>query len=163
GDWRLGDRYFERITAATAPEVTAVVRRYLTPERAGWVMYRPTAAEPVADSPDAALALLTSVPASRLPAGPEGIETPGPAAPPRRRATTDVSRRRARHRANRGAGERRAAARRHVPASGSARDAGRVRSTSVRPRRDRVRGNVRRDRRGSRSRVASGACAPRAH
>jgi zinc protease len=83
GDWRLGDRYFERTTTATAPEVTAVVQRYLTPDRAGWVMYRPTAADPVADDPDAALALLTSVPAVSLPPGPEVAEAPAPPATPR--------------------------------------------------------------------------------
>ena len=37
GDWRLGDRYFERPRPQRPPEVTAVVQRYLTPDRAGSV------------------------------------------------------------------------------------------------------------------------------
>jgi zinc protease len=267
GDWRLGDRYFERTTTATAPEVTAVVQRYLTPERAGWVMYRPTAADPVADDPDAALTLLTSVAAPVLAPGPEVPEAPVPPATPRltlereeggirvyrtsrglpvlvrsrpgapivhigvyarggagvepqalgglttllvrtslkgteRRSATaiaeesellgavmgtsvtadgmgwtisapvtrvvpvidmlaDVVQRATflddalETERDRCAGERRAAAGRHVPASGAARDAGCVRHASVRAFRDRVGGDVRRDRRDRRSRVAS--------
>ncbi len=83
GDWRLGDQYFERTTTASAPDVTAVVQRYLTPDRAGWVMYRPTAAAPIADDPDAALALLTSAPASPLPVAPDVSDTSALASPPR--------------------------------------------------------------------------------
>src|SRR5690349_9666231 len=58
GGWQLGDQYFERITSATADDVSAAVQRYLTPDRAGWVMYRPASSPVVADDADAARTLL---------------------------------------------------------------------------------------------------------
>jgi len=70
GDWQLGDQYFDRMTAATPAGITDVIRRYLAPERAGWVMYRPETAEPIADDADAALALLTDTPVAPLPPAP---------------------------------------------------------------------------------------------
>jgi zinc protease len=76
GDWQLGDRYFERVMAAGPADVTSVVQRYLTPERAGWVMYRPTDAAPIADGPEAALALLTGTPVAPLAAAPQVGEAP---------------------------------------------------------------------------------------
>jgi zinc protease len=66
GDWQLGDRYFERIMSATAPDVDRVVQRYLTPERAGWVMYRPASAPAIAADADAAMALLSSEPVAPI-------------------------------------------------------------------------------------------------
>jgi zinc protease len=83
GDWQLGDRYFERITSATPADVAAAAERYLAPERAGWVMYRPTAAEPIADDADAALALLTGGRIAPLPPPPEVGDSARPASPPR--------------------------------------------------------------------------------
>jgi zinc protease len=62
GDWRLGDRYLERLLTATPNHVREVAERYLTPERAGVVVYRPHAAPTVA-----AAAALPSMPAA-LPA-----------------------------------------------------------------------------------------------
>jgi zinc protease len=79
GDWQLGDRYFDRVIEATAADVTAAVQQYLVPERAGWVMYRPTGTAPIADGPDDAFALLAAAPAAPLPAPPavgEGVSAP---------------------------------------------------------------------------------------
>ena len=70
GDWQLGDQYFDRMTAATPGAVTDVIRRYLTPDRAAWVMYRPETAEAIADDADEALALLTDTPVAPLPPPP---------------------------------------------------------------------------------------------
>jgi zinc protease len=58
GDWQLGDRYYERIMTATPSAITESVRRYLTPERAGWVVYRPAGSTAVAEDAAAARVLL---------------------------------------------------------------------------------------------------------
>jgi zinc protease len=83
GDWQLGDRYFERITAATAADVSVVAQRYLTAERAGWVMYRPATAPAVADGADAARLLLDEASVAPLPPPPEVGESARPSSPPR--------------------------------------------------------------------------------
>ena len=57
--------------------------RYLTPERAGWVMYRPAASPEIAADADAALALLTGERPAPLPPSPEVGEATRPASPPR--------------------------------------------------------------------------------
>ncbi|HEX2779486.1 MAG TPA: pitrilysin family protein, partial [Gemmatimonadaceae bacterium] len=51
GNWRLGDAYLQRIMTATPEEVREVVVRYLDPDRAGVVIYRPQSAEPLLRSP----------------------------------------------------------------------------------------------------------------
>ncbi|MBX6332673.1 MAG: insulinase family protein, partial [Gemmatimonadaceae bacterium] len=48
GDWTLGDRVLESLLTTPPERVTEVARRYLTPERAGLVIYRPTALAPLA-------------------------------------------------------------------------------------------------------------------
>ena len=69
GDWQLGDRYYERVTTASPGSITDAVRRYLTPDRAGWVVYRPSTGAPVAaDAPAAARLLEAERPASLPPA-----------------------------------------------------------------------------------------------
>ena len=83
GDWQLGDRYFERITAATTSDVDTVVARYLTPERAAWVMYRPEASPEIARDQAAAAALLAGERPAPLPPSPEVGEATRPASPPR--------------------------------------------------------------------------------
>ena len=60
GSWQLGDEYFARFMSVTADEIHETARRYLTPERAGIVVYRPEGTAPLAESPDAMLALLTA-------------------------------------------------------------------------------------------------------
>ena len=66
GDWQLGDRYYERIMSATPSAITESVRRYLTPDRAGWVVYRPDASTPVVEDAAAARTLLESARATPL-------------------------------------------------------------------------------------------------
>src|SRR4029450_6433690 len=79
GDWQLGDRYYERIMSATPRAVTDAVQRYLTPDRAGWVVYLPATSPTIADGADAARGLLDAehVPALAPLAG--VAETPAPA------------------------------------------------------------------------------------
>jgi zinc protease len=48
GDWRLGARYLQNIMSATPEQVTDVVSRYLVPDAASVVVYRPSSAMPVA-------------------------------------------------------------------------------------------------------------------
>ena len=95
-----------------------------------------------------------SVPARRAPAAIDLLARRCPAA--------NVPRGRVRDRADRRAGERRAAARRHVPPSGASCDAGGVRRPSVRAFSARDRRDVRRDRCGGRSGLALGPGVARA-
>jgi zinc protease len=53
GDWTLGDRYLESLLTASPEAVTDAVRRYLTPDRCGVVVYRPSSAPPLARDADA--------------------------------------------------------------------------------------------------------------
>ncbi|MDQ6635204.1 MAG: insulinase family protein [Gemmatimonadota bacterium] len=48
GDWRRGEEYLERALAVTAEEITDLARRFLDPDQAGIVLYRPTDSEPLA-------------------------------------------------------------------------------------------------------------------
>jgi len=50
GGWQLGDEYYERFMSVTAEEVHAVANRYLAPERAGIVVYRPETSPSLASS-----------------------------------------------------------------------------------------------------------------
>ena len=83
GGWQLGDRYFEQITSATARDVTEAVQRYLTPDRAGWVMYRPASTPAIADGADAARRLLDLEPVAPVDAPPDITDGVRAAAPPR--------------------------------------------------------------------------------
>ena len=83
GDWQLGDRYFERITAASAQDVDQVVARYLTADRAAWVMYRPASSPEVAAGPEAAAALLAASRPEPLPPPPEVGDLARPTTLPR--------------------------------------------------------------------------------
>ena len=60
GGWRLGEEYFERFISTTSEQVHDAVRRYLTPERAGMVIYRPAGSPEVAASPADMLTTLGS-------------------------------------------------------------------------------------------------------
>ena len=66
GDWKLGDEYYARFMSVTPEEVHAAVRRYLTPARAGIVIYRPSSEQRVAESAPDLVSLLESVPAEPL-------------------------------------------------------------------------------------------------
>lgn len=48
GGWQLGDEYYERFMSVTAEEIHVVANRYLTPERAGIVVYRPESSPSIA-------------------------------------------------------------------------------------------------------------------
>ena len=48
GDWRLGGAYLDRLLTSDAARVGDVARRWLAPERAGLVVYRPSGAAPFA-------------------------------------------------------------------------------------------------------------------
>ena len=76
GDWRRGEAYHDALLAATADAVTAAARRWLDPDQAGAVVYRPRDAAPLADGPSAFRRLLDGD--GRAP------YAPVPAAPPPR-------------------------------------------------------------------------------
>ncbi|HEY0777995.1 MAG TPA: insulinase family protein, partial [Gemmatirosa sp.] len=48
GGWERGERYREALLATTPEEVTAAARRWLAPEAAGAIVYRPRGSDPVA-------------------------------------------------------------------------------------------------------------------
>jgi zinc protease len=58
GDWRLGDRYLERLLTLTPDDVSSAAERYLTPDSAAIVVYRPEAAPVLAPDPAAARELI---------------------------------------------------------------------------------------------------------
>jgi zinc protease len=62
GDWRMGDRYLERLLTATRDDLVAVSERYLDPNNTGTIVFRPTASEVVAADAGAMRELLTSKP-----------------------------------------------------------------------------------------------------
>src|SRR5437762_5261047 len=79
GDWRLGDWYVERLLTTTGEQVVDVAARYLAPEQAGVIVYRPNGSDPVAADGGAMLALLEG-------GRPEALSTsapyePGPPSP----------------------------------------------------------------------------------
>ena len=81
GDWTLGDRYLERMLTADAAQVTEVARRYLVPEGAGLVVYRPDGAPPFAADAAEARARLLDAPPHPLPPTPPRAAVPTPTAP----------------------------------------------------------------------------------
>ena len=48
GDWRIGDRYLERLLTCTRDDLVAVANRYLDADNSGVIVYRPTSSEPFA-------------------------------------------------------------------------------------------------------------------
>jgi zinc protease len=50
GDWRMGDRYFERLMTTTRDDIVNVANRYLDPNNAGVAIYRPENSSAVAKS-----------------------------------------------------------------------------------------------------------------
>ena len=53
GDWRMGERYLERLLMTTRDDLVAVASRYLDPDNAGVVIYRPASSPEIAGSPHA--------------------------------------------------------------------------------------------------------------
>jgi zinc protease len=62
GDWRMGARHLERLLAVTRDDLVAAVRRYLAPENAAVLVYRPSDSAPVAQSAGEMRALLDTAP-----------------------------------------------------------------------------------------------------
>lgn len=58
GDWRMGDRYFERLQTATRDDLVAAANRYLDPDNAGVIVYRPNGAPELGGSANAMRDLL---------------------------------------------------------------------------------------------------------
>lgn len=58
GDWQLGDDYCSRFMSVTGHEVHEVASRYLGPDRAGIVVYRPASSPRVANTADEIIGLL---------------------------------------------------------------------------------------------------------
>jgi zinc protease len=48
GDWAMGDEYLRRVLATTTAELQALARRYLDPNEASVVVYRPIGTAPIA-------------------------------------------------------------------------------------------------------------------
>jgi zinc protease len=67
GDWRLGDRHRERLLTATASEVRDAVRRWLAPDRAAVLTYRPSRSAVLATDAAAMRSLLESGASEPLP------------------------------------------------------------------------------------------------
>jgi zinc protease len=72
GDWRMGDRYFERLMAVTREDLMNVANRYLDPNNAGIAIYRPTTSSEVAANASAMRSLLDNDPR------PEPLAPPAP-------------------------------------------------------------------------------------
>src|SRR5262245_608266 len=70
GDWRMGDRYLERLLTTTRDDLVAVANRYLDPDNAGIIVYRPASSPEIAADHYAMRALLDTEP------------RPAPLAPP---------------------------------------------------------------------------------
>ncbi len=77
GDWRSGDEYLERALAVTPDELTALARRYLDPDEAAVVVYRPEHSPALAADAAGMRALLDAAP----PAAVEPASLPAVAAP----------------------------------------------------------------------------------
>jgi zinc protease len=67
GDWTLGDFYLERLLTATPEQVSGAAQRYLTPDRAALLMYRPASAPPTLRDAGLMRELLESSPPVALP------------------------------------------------------------------------------------------------
>ena len=62
GDWTKGDEYLRRTLAVTADEIGDLARRYLDPDQAGVVVYRPKESAGIAKDPGAMRAFLDAAP-----------------------------------------------------------------------------------------------------
>ena len=62
GDWRRGEDYLQRALAVTPDEVLTMARRYLDPEQASVVIYRPASSAEIATGASAMRAFLDAAP-----------------------------------------------------------------------------------------------------
>jgi zinc protease len=82
GDWKLGDWYVERLSTTTSEQLVEVANRYLSPDQAGVIVYRPNESAPVAADSAAMLSLLDGRRAEPLPASaPYQAAAPTPTLP----------------------------------------------------------------------------------
>ena len=65
GDWALGDEYLRRTLAVTPDEIRTLARRFLDPEEAGVIVYRPKDSAEIAGDAAAMRALLDDAPPAR--------------------------------------------------------------------------------------------------
>jgi zinc protease len=79
GGWQLADRYLERVLTAPAEEVHAALLRWLDPQHAGLVVYRPVTSPVVAADVDAMRKLLRGARATPLPVSPPREAVPAAA------------------------------------------------------------------------------------
>src|SRR5262249_45585139 len=77
GDWRMGDRYFERLLTTTRDDLVAAANRYLDPDNAAIIPYRPATSDPVAQDAGAFREQLERAPAPK-PLAPPTPYTPHP-------------------------------------------------------------------------------------
>jgi len=77
GDWTMGDDYLRRTLAVTTDDIQALAQKYLDPEQASVVVYRPTDSARVAENAVAMRVLLDSAPVERA----EPVVVPPLAAP----------------------------------------------------------------------------------
>jgi zinc protease len=70
GDWRLGDDYFQRYMSATDKNVARVAERYLAPEKAAALVYRPANSPAIARDGNEMLRILSGGKSERLPSVP---------------------------------------------------------------------------------------------
>jgi len=72
GDWRMGDRYLQRLLTTTREQLLDTANRYVDPENAGVIIYRPSSASSIATSASEMRALLDDG------ARPEPLSAPAP-------------------------------------------------------------------------------------
>jgi len=77
GDWTMGDDYLRRTLAVTTDDIQALAQKYLDPDQASVVVYRPTDSVRVAEDAAAMRALLDDAPVTRA----EPVVVPPLAAP----------------------------------------------------------------------------------
>jgi len=75
GDWRMGERYLERLLSTTRDQLIDAANRYLDPDCAAVLVYRPNASDPVAASADDMRSLLDREPR------PDGLKPAAPRTP----------------------------------------------------------------------------------
>ena len=66
GDWGMGDEYLRRALAVTTDDIQALARRFLDPDQAAVIVYRPKASVEIAADSAAMRALLDDAPAARV-------------------------------------------------------------------------------------------------
>jgi zinc protease len=77
GDWTQGDDYLRRALAVTTDDIKALARRFLDPDQAGVIVYRPKDSAEIASDAAAMRAFLDDAPAARVePAAPPTLVVP---------------------------------------------------------------------------------------